>query len=99
MAMGPLRDYVASKMKKEVAKKARREHYPAPYALIELFEKHGDDPKAMSAGEIDAFVPLLSSETATNLRRVFFPLRGSQKQGLRGSRSRCSGACMSSARA
>lgn len=84
MAMGPLRDYVANKMKKEVAKKAQRAHYPAPYALIELFEKHGDDPKAMSAGEIDAFVPLLSSETATNLRRVFFLSEGLKKQGLRG---------------
>ena len=84
MAKGPLRDYVASKMKKEVAKKARREHFPAPYALIELFEQHGDDPKAMSKGEIDAFVPLLASETATNLRRVFFLSESLKKQGLRG---------------
>ena len=45
-------------------------------ALIELFEKHGDDPKAMSKGELDAFVPLLASETATNLRRVFFMSEG-----------------------
>ena len=76
MAKGPLRDYVAKKMREEVGKKARRDHFPAPYALIELFEKHGDDPKAMSKGEIEAFVPLLSSETATNLRRVFFLSEG-----------------------
>lgn len=84
MAKGPLRDYVAKKMREEAGKKARREHYPAPYALIDLFEKHGDDPKAMTKGEIDAFVPLLASETATNLRKVFFMSEGLKKQGLRG---------------
>src|SRR5690606_612313 len=72
MAMGPLREYVANKMRDMVKKKARREHYPAPYALIDLFEKHGNDWRAMSRAEIDAFVPLMGTETATNLRRVFF---------------------------
>ena len=84
MAMGPLRDYVADKMRKEVQKKARKEHYPAPYELIHLFERHGNDPPEMSEGEIDAFVPLLASPTATNLRRVFFLSEGLKKQGLRG---------------
>src|SRR5690606_22697750 len=76
MAMGPLRPYVANKMREQAAKKARKEHYPAPYALIDLFEKHGDDWKAMIRGEIDAFVPLMGSPTATNLRRVFFLSEG-----------------------
>lgn len=84
MAMGPLRDYAADKMRKAAGKKARREHYPAPFALIELFERHGNNPKAMSASEIDAFVPLLSSGTAASLRRVFFLSEGLKKQGLRG---------------
>ena len=84
MGMGPMRDYVADKMRKQVARKARREHYPAPYALIERFERHGNDPKAMSAGEIEAFVPLMASATAGNLRRVFFLSESLKKQGLRG---------------
>ena len=84
MAMGPLRDYVADKMRKEVQKKARKEHYPAPYELIHLFERHGNNPPEMIKGEIDAFVPLLASPTATNLRRVFFLSEGLKKQGLRG---------------
>src|SRR5690606_7204167 len=67
MAMGPLRGYVANKMREQARKKARPEHYPAPYALIDLFEKHGDDWRAMVAGEVDAFVPLMGSDTATNL--------------------------------
>ncbi|SEQ15108.1 3-hydroxyacyl-CoA dehydrogenase / enoyl-CoA hydratase / 3-hydroxybutyryl-CoA epimerase [Devosia sp. YR412] len=84
MAMGPLRGYVAGKMKEQAGKKARVEHYPAPYALIELFEAHGNDWKAMIAGEVDAFVPLMGSDTATNLRRVFFASEALKKQGTKG---------------
>lgn len=86
MAMGPLRGYVAGKMKQEAGKKARVEHYPAPFALIDLFEKHGSDWKAMIRGEIDAFVPLMGSDTATNLRRVFFASEALKKQGSKGAK-------------
>ena len=86
MAMGPLRGYAASEMREEAGKKARKEHYPAPYALIDLFEKHGHDPKAMSAGEIEPFVPLMGTDTAANLRRVFFLSEGLKKQGQKGAK-------------
>lgn len=86
MALGPVRGYVANKMREQAGKKARQEHYPAPFALVDLFERHGDDWKAMSAGEIDAFVPLLASSTATNLRRVFFASEGLKKQGTKGAK-------------
>src|SRR6218665_2412820 len=86
MAMGPLRGYVTGKMRQEAGKKARPEHYPAPFALIDLFEKHGNDWKAMIRGEIDAFVPLMGSDTATNLRRVFFASEALKKQGIKGSK-------------
>ncbi|KFC69773.1 Alpha-subunit of fatty acid oxidation complex [Devosia sp. LC5] len=86
MAMGPIRGYVASKMREEAGKKARKEHYPAPFALIDLFEAHGNDWQAMSRGEIDAFVPLMGTETATNLRRVFFASEGLKKQGAKGTK-------------
>ena len=94
MAMGPLRGYVANKMREEAGKKARPEHYPAPYALIDLFEKHGNDWQAMIAGEIDGFVPLMASTTATNLRRVFFLSESLKKQGCAARTSRCSRGCM-----
>jgi 3-hydroxyacyl-CoA dehydrogenase / enoyl-CoA hydratase / 3-hydroxybutyryl-CoA epimerase len=83
MAMGPLRGRVAAKMREETGKKIRKEHYPAPFALIDLFEKYGDDPKAMIAHEIDAFVPLMGSPTAQNLRRVFFLSEALKKQGIK----------------
>ena len=84
MALGPIRPYIARQMRRQVAKKVRPEHYPAPYALIELFEKHGDDWRAMSKGEIDAFVPLMASDTARNLRRVFFLSESLKKQRIKG---------------
>ncbi len=84
MGKGPLRSYVAGKMREEVREKVRREHYPAPYALIDIFETHGGDWRKMIAAEIEGFVPLMASETATNLRRVFFLSEGLKKQGLRG---------------
>jgi 3-hydroxyacyl-CoA dehydrogenase/enoyl-CoA hydratase/3-hydroxybutyryl-CoA epimerase len=84
MAKGPLRSYVAGKMRDQVRKKVRREHYPAPYALIDLFETHGGDWRKMVAAEPEGFVPLMVSETAGNLRRVFFLSEALKKQGLKG---------------
>ena len=84
MAWGPLRAQVVAKMRAETRKKARPEHYPAPYALIDLFEKHGDNWRAMVDGEAAGFVPLMASDAARNLRRVFFLSESLKKQGLRG---------------
>ncbi len=84
MALGPARRYLARRMRGEAGRKAPPEHYPAPYALIDLFEKHGDDWRAMSRGEIDAFVPLMASDTARNLRRVFFLSEGLKQQRAKG---------------
>jgi 3-hydroxyacyl-CoA dehydrogenase / enoyl-CoA hydratase / 3-hydroxybutyryl-CoA epimerase len=84
MAWGPIRAQVAKKMRAEAGKKARPEHYPAPYALIDLFERHGDDWRKMVDGEAAGFVPLMATDTARNLRRVFFISESLKKQGLRG---------------
>src|SRR5687768_3865915 len=46
LMLGPLRGLVVSQARKQVAKKARREHYPAPYAILELWKKYDGDPFA-----------------------------------------------------
>ena len=46
---------LASRMRREAAKAAPQEHYPAPYALIDLWEKHGGD-KAGDAARGEAVV-------------------------------------------
>ncbi|MBY0227115.1 MAG: enoyl-CoA hydratase/isomerase family protein [Hyphomicrobium sp.] len=67
----PARLALAKKMRAEVAKKAREDHYPAPYRLIDLFEKHGGDLEAMKRAEPAAFAPMLMSPQSKSLRRVF----------------------------
>ena len=64
---GPLKSVVANGARKQVAKKARPEHYPAPYAIIDLWQKH--DGNALAAPEI--IDRIITSPTARNLVRVF----------------------------
>jgi 3-hydroxyacyl-CoA dehydrogenase/enoyl-CoA hydratase/3-hydroxybutyryl-CoA epimerase len=67
----PARAYVAKRMRKETAAKVSEEHYPAPFRLIDLFEKHGGGYEDIKREETRAFAPLLLSEQSKNLRRVF----------------------------
>jgi 3-hydroxyacyl-CoA dehydrogenase/enoyl-CoA hydratase/3-hydroxybutyryl-CoA epimerase len=71
MLKEPVRGLLAKQMRTKTAAKVREEHYPAPFRLIDLFEKYGDDPKRMRVKETEIFAPLMASETARNLRRVF----------------------------
>jgi 3-hydroxyacyl-CoA dehydrogenase/enoyl-CoA hydratase/3-hydroxybutyryl-CoA epimerase len=68
----PVRGFLASRMRAEAEKAAPHEHYPAPYALIDLWEKHGGDKPAMLAAEKSSFARLMVTPTAQNLIRVFF---------------------------
>ena len=76
---GAARGLLASRMRGEAAKTAPAEHYPAPYALIELWEKHGGSKAAMLAAEKASFARLMVTPTAQNLIRVFF-LREAMKK-------------------
>ena len=67
----PARGFLARKMRTETARKVREDHYPAPFRLIDLYEKHGGNLEEMKKAESRAFAPLMVSETSRNLRRVF----------------------------
>jgi 3-hydroxyacyl-CoA dehydrogenase/enoyl-CoA hydratase/3-hydroxybutyryl-CoA epimerase len=69
---GPVRSFLGSRMRREAEKAAPHEHYPAPYALIDLWEEHGGDKAAMLAAEKVSFANLMVTATAQNLIRVFF---------------------------
>ena len=71
MTNGFLRGYVASQARKQVAKRARLEHYPAPYAIIDLWQKYNGDVHKPNATESCSMQALLSHSTAKNLIRVF----------------------------
>src|SRR5206468_5491574 len=70
--LGAVKGFLASRMRREAEKAAPHEHYPAPYALIDLWEKHGGDKAAMLAAERTSFANLMVTPTAQNLIRVFF---------------------------
>jgi 3-hydroxyacyl-CoA dehydrogenase / enoyl-CoA hydratase / 3-hydroxybutyryl-CoA epimerase len=77
---GPLKAVVANGARKQVAKKARPEHYPAPYAIIDLWQQH--DGNALAAPEV--VERIIQSPTAKNLLRVFHlqeRLKGFGKEG------------------
>lgn len=66
------RKFASKKMRVLSEKKAPSDHYPAPYALIDLWETFGGRIKKMQAEEVKSFARLLKSDTAQNLIRVFF---------------------------
>src|SRR5512140_862140 len=68
----PVRGFLANRMRAEAEKAAPHQHYPAPYALIDLGEKHGGDKAAMLSAEKTSFANLMVTPTAQNLIRVFF---------------------------
>ena len=72
LSAGALRGFLATRMRKEAGKAAPAEHYPAPYALIDLWEEHGSDRAAMLSAEQASFARLMVTPTAQNLIRVFF---------------------------
>jgi 3-hydroxyacyl-CoA dehydrogenase/enoyl-CoA hydratase/3-hydroxybutyryl-CoA epimerase len=71
MLKQPARGLLARQMRAKTAAKVREEHYPAPFRLIDLFERYGDDPARMRIAETEMFTPLMASEASRNLRRVF----------------------------
>jgi 3-hydroxyacyl-CoA dehydrogenase/enoyl-CoA hydratase/3-hydroxybutyryl-CoA epimerase len=81
----PIRSLVARKMRSQVAEKANPDHYPAPFALIDLWEQHGGNEAEMYEHEAQSVSKLILTETAQNLVRVFFlqtQLKGLGKKSL-----------------
>ena len=68
----PVRQALAPMLARQVARKARREHYPAPYALIETWRRSGGGIQSRLEAERRAVVTLSGTPTARNLIRVFF---------------------------
>ena len=80
---GPIRSLMARMMRKQVSARANPKHYPAPFELIEAWEKFGDDPQRMMVEEAERVGRLITGPTSKNLRRVFFlmeRLKGIGKQ-------------------
>jgi 3-hydroxyacyl-CoA dehydrogenase/enoyl-CoA hydratase/3-hydroxybutyryl-CoA epimerase len=66
------RPLLAAVMRRQVAKRAPQEHYPAPYALIDIWRQHANDTGAMLEAEAQSVARLINDPTARNLIHVFF---------------------------
>ncbi len=67
-----VRGFVSAQARKQVARRARPEHYPAPYAIIDLFERHGAAGSEAYEAEARSIARLFLSDQSRNLVRVFF---------------------------
>jgi 3-hydroxyacyl-CoA dehydrogenase / enoyl-CoA hydratase / 3-hydroxybutyryl-CoA epimerase len=67
----PARRFIAASAAKKVAQRARREHYPAPYAVLDLWVKYDGNALAAPASDPASIPALFRSPTAANLIRVF----------------------------
>jgi len=69
----PVRQAMAPMLEKQVARKARRDHYPAPYALIDSWRAPlGGGTQGALDAERRGVVKLAGTATARNLIRVYF---------------------------
>ncbi len=66
-----VRSLVQRSLVGQVAQKVRREHYPAPYAIIDLWVRYGARGAVAFEAEARSIAQLFTTETARNLIRVF----------------------------
>ncbi|HLQ01147.1 MAG TPA: 3-hydroxyacyl-CoA dehydrogenase NAD-binding domain-containing protein, partial [Burkholderiales bacterium] len=67
-----MRSVVARMARRQVASRASPDHYPAPYAILELWQKYDGDPFAPRPEDPASIVGLMEGDTARNLIRIFF---------------------------
>ncbi|HEY1725459.1 MAG TPA: 3-hydroxyacyl-CoA dehydrogenase NAD-binding domain-containing protein [Steroidobacteraceae bacterium] len=71
LSLPGIRSLLRMVLLRQVAARARRDHYPAPYAIVELWARYGAHGTAAYAAEARSFATILNSATARNLIRVF----------------------------
>ena len=67
-----VRPFVKPALVRQVAARARRDHYPAPYAIIDLWARHGARGAVAFEAEARSIAGLFLTDTSRNLVRVFF---------------------------
>src|SRR5258706_914496 len=66
-----VRNLVAKMSAKKVAERARRDHYPAPYAIIDLWKDFGGDVRNVPREHPASTASLFFHPTTRNLIRIF----------------------------
>jgi 3-hydroxyacyl-CoA dehydrogenase/enoyl-CoA hydratase/3-hydroxybutyryl-CoA epimerase len=87
LSWAPVRPFIAKKVRAGVARKARADHYPAPYAIVDLWERYGAKGRAAYDAEASSIARLFLSPTSRNLVRVFFLQDALKSQRVAGTRT------------
>ena len=72
LQIGLLRPLLAKRMRAGVATRAQQSHYPAPYAIIDLWEQYAAQKQPAYDAEAQSFADLITTPTSQNLVRVYF---------------------------
>lgn len=71
LRLAPLRRLAAAALERQTAARVQRDHYPAPFALIDHWRTAGSDRDALLANEARRVAELLIGDRAQGLIRVF----------------------------
>lgn len=75
------RQILAPMVQKQTARKARKAHYPAPFALIDTWRRASGDTRALLKAEARTVTRLAATPTAKNLVRVYFLMEAMKSLG------------------
>jgi 3-hydroxyacyl-CoA dehydrogenase/enoyl-CoA hydratase/3-hydroxybutyryl-CoA epimerase len=71
MNIGAARPLVGNQMRATLRHRARRDHYPAPYAIVDLWQRYGARGAVAYEAEARSISELMCSPASRNLVRVF----------------------------
>ena len=86
LSLAPVRPFIKGTLVAQVAKRAPRAHYPAPYAMIDLWVRHGAHGVASFEAEARSMAHLFLDATSRNLVRVFLLTDRLKAQGGKAAR-------------
>jgi 3-hydroxyacyl-CoA dehydrogenase/enoyl-CoA hydratase/3-hydroxybutyryl-CoA epimerase len=86
LALPGVRELVAGRVRREVARRARPEHYPAPFSIVDLWRRHGARGPGAYEAEARSIARLFMTPTSRNLVRAFFLQDRLKALGAGGSR-------------
>ena len=90
LQLRPSRFLLSRYLRRKISGRVNRKHYPAPYALIDLWERYGGNPTVMDREECRSVSGLVTNDTARNLTRIFRlqeHIRGRSRKGEQDFRS------------
>jgi len=70
--LAPVRPLLARQLSATVARRAIKVHYPAPFAIVDLWRRYGGRSPAAYDAEARSFAKLIKTETSRNLVGVYF---------------------------